>query len=173
MKKTVLIYGLIAGAIVSAMLLISQPLFRSGQLDHNSGFAVGITSMILAMTLIYFGVRSFRDQHLNGIITFKKAFIVGLLIATTASLMYAITWEFIINFMSPDFAEWYNKMQMEELVKKGASEAEMTKAKEEMAQFATTYANPVYRFGFTLLEIFPVGLIFTLASAAILKRQPQ
>jgi hypothetical protein len=169
MKKIIVSYGLIAGAIVSAMLFITQPLFRNGTINHQNGVYVGFTSMIVAFSLIFFGVKSFRDQHLNGSITFGKAFLAGILIALVGSLCYAITWEFVMHFVYPDFAQWYSQCQLEQLVKEGASETKLVEAKLELQQFEEMYANPLIRFGFTLMEIFPVGVIITLVSAGLLR----
>lgn len=169
MKKTIISYGLMAGAIVSAMLFITQPLFRNGTLDHENGVYVGFTSMIVAFSLIFFGVKSFRDQHLSGSITFGKAFTIGVLIALVASLCYAITWEFVMHFVYPDFAQWYSQCQLDQLVKNGATEAKLAEARLELQKFEAMYANAFIRFGFTLMEIFPVGLIITLISAGLLR----
>jgi hypothetical protein len=43
---------------------------------------------------------------------------------------------------------------------------------EKMAQFKRLYANPLFNVGITFLEVFPVGLVMTLVSAAILRRKP-
>jgi predicted ABC-type exoprotein transport system permease subunit len=169
MKKTIISYGLMAGAIVSAMLFITQPLFRNGTLNHQNGVYVGFTSMIVAFSLIFFGVKSYRDNHLNGSITFGKAFSAGILIALVGSLCYAITWEFIMRFVYPDFAQWYSQCQIDQLVKEGASDIKLAEAKLELQKFEEMYANPFIRFGFTLLEILPVGLIITLISAGLLR----
>jgi hypothetical protein len=171
MKKVIITYGLISGVIVSAMLVITQPLFRNGTLNIDNGVYVGFTTMIIALSLIFFGIKTFRDQHLQGSITFGKAFTTGILIALTASVMYAITWEFYYNLVAPDFLEWYQQCQLDKLVKDGASETKLAEAKVEMEEMSELYKNPVFRFGFTLIEIFPVGLIITLISAGILRKK--
>ncbi|MBX2970739.1 MAG: DUF4199 domain-containing protein [Cyclobacteriaceae bacterium] len=171
MKKIVLTYGLIAGAIVSVMLVVTQPLFRNGTLNIDNGVYVGFGSMIIAMSLIFFAIKSFRDQHLQGVISFGKAFKVGILIALVASVMYALTWEVYYNTVGQDFMEWYQQCQLDKMTKDGASEQELTDARIEMEEMAVHYKNPVFRFGFTLIEIFPVGLIFTLVSAGILRKK--
>lgn len=119
----------------------------------------------------FFGVKSYRDHALNGIITFGKAFSVGILIAVLGSLCYAITWEFVLNFVYPDFAQWYSQCQLDQLVKEGALESKIAEAKVELQQFEAMYANPVIHFGFTLMEIFPVGLIITIVSAGVLRKK--
>ena len=171
MKKIILTYGILAGVIVSAMLLITQPMFRNGMLDHVNGVYVGFTTMIIALSLIFFGVKSYRDTHLSGVITFWQAFAVGILIALVASVMYAITWDLYLRFTGTDFAAWYNQAQLDELIKEGASEQELANARVEMDKFAEMYANPFIRFGFTLIEIFPVGLIITMVSAGLLRKK--
>ncbi len=171
MKKIILTYGLIAGVIVSIMLLVTQPLFRNGTLNIDNGVYVGFGTMIIALSLIFFGIKTFRDQHLQGTITFGKGFQVGILIALIATLIYASTWEVYFNFFAPDFMEWYQQCQVDKMVKDGASETEIAKAQEEMVGLAEMYKNPFLRFGFTMMEIFPVGLIITLVSAGVLRKK--
>lgn len=171
MKKIVLTYGLIAGVIVSSMLVITQPLFRNGTLNIDNGVYVGFGSMIIAMSLIFFAIKSYRDQHLQGVITFGKAFKVGILIALIASLMYAVSWEIYFNTVGQDFMEWYQQCRLDQMARKGASEQELNEARIGLEEMAVHYQNPVFRFGLTLLEIFPLGLIFTLASAGILRKK--
>jgi ethanolamine transporter EutH len=171
MKKIILTYGIISGVIVSVMLLATQPLFRNGTLDMDTGMYVGFSTMIVALSLIFFGIKSFRDQHLQGSISFGRAFTVGILIALVASVIYALSWEVYIHTVGQDFMEWYQQCRMEKLVKEGASDQELTESRAEMQSMAELYKNPIIRFGMTLTEIFPVGLIITLVSAGVLKRK--
>ena len=80
MKKIVLIYGLIAGVIVGAMMMITMPLYESGTLKFDNGEWLGYTTMVIALSMVFFGVKSYRDNHLGGSITFGNALKVGLLI---------------------------------------------------------------------------------------------
>lgn len=94
MKKVVLKFGLIAGAIVSIALLVGINLMTGpdGKADMDGGAIFGYTSMIVALSLIFFGIRSYRDGELGGQISFGKAFKIGLLITLVASVMYVVTW---------------------------------------------------------------------------------
>ena len=56
MRKIVLTFGLIAGAILSAMMLITF-MFKD-QIGFDKGAIVGYTTMVLAFLMIYFGVKS-------------------------------------------------------------------------------------------------------------------
>jgi hypothetical protein len=167
MKKIVLIYGLIAGAIVSSMFFLSHP---SGEIDFENGMLIGYTSMVIAFALIFFGVKNYRDNHLNGVISFGKAFSVGILITLVASVIYAITWELYFNLLAPDFMAKYIEHYLKGMAESGASVAEIEEVRKEMASTADWYKNPIIRFAMTLMEIVPVGLIVTLICAALFRR---
>jgi hypothetical protein len=170
MKRIILIYGLIAGAIPLAMFFIAYPLYEKGIVDFDNGMVIGYASMVIAFSLIFFGVKNYRDNHLNGSISFGKAFKIGILVTLIASLLYAIGWEFYYNFFASDFMEKYSAHYLDKLAKGGASASEMEAARLEMAQGAEMYKNPLIRFAMTLMEIAPVGFVITLICAALLKR---
>lgn len=171
MKKIILINGLIAGALVSLMLLITQYIFRANGTTLDYGMLIGFSTMIISLSLIFVAVKTYRDRHQNGVITFGKAFQIGILIAVIASFMYATTWEIYFNTAGSDFVEWYTKAQMDKLVQEGASEAAIAEMKTSLDSMATIYQNPLMRFSMTLMEIFPVGLIITLLSAGLLRKK--
>ena len=171
MKKIVLIYGLIAGVIVGAMMMITMPLYESGTLKFDNGEWLGYTTMVIALSMIFFGVKSYRDNHLGGSITFGNALKVGLLITLVAALIYAFSWEITRLNMKGDFMALYGEKQMEKMKTSGATEAALVEAKKKMDDFATMYRNPFIRFGFTLMEISPVGILISLLSAALLRKK--
>jgi len=171
MRKIILTYGLIAGTIVAAMMFITMPMWESGIVNFDNGEVVGYTTMVIALSMIFFGVKSYRDNHQHGVITFGRAFKIGILITLIASVMYALAWEISYNTMATDFIQKMTDHQFAEMKEGGASEAEVAKAKEEWAVFAEYYKNPVIRFGATLMEILPVGLVITLLSAGLLRKK--
>jgi hypothetical protein len=169
MNKIVLRNGLIAGGIFVVEMAAMVPLMRGG-LDLKNGYIVGYSSMILAFLLVYFGVRSYREQA-GGSISFGKAFSVGLAITLIACAFYVLSWEVVYFNFLPDFADKYSASVMEKTRKDGASEAKIEATKKQMADFKRLYANPVINAGMTLMEVFPVGLVVTLVSAAILRKK--
>jgi hypothetical protein len=83
MKRLILTYGMIAGTIELALLALSMGLVS----DHGGlGMALGYLSMLIAMSLVFVGVKRFRDEHQGGVIRFGKAFLVGLGIQRGSSL---------------------------------------------------------------------------------------
>src|SRR6185503_15842993 len=171
MKPIVLKHGLIAGGILVAMFAITLPLTMNGIIDFaHDGEILGYTSMVLAFLLVFFGIRAYRDE-IGGAITFGKAFQVGILITLLTCAIYVVTWEIVYWGFIPDFLDKYNARSLAELRASGDTEAALREAQAQMAQLAKLYANPLFNIGFTFLEPFPVGLVVTLVSAAILRKK--
>jgi hypothetical protein len=171
MKKVVLIYGLIAGSIVVAMGLITMPMYETGQVNFDNGELIGYTTMTVALSMIFFGVKSYRDNYSEGDIRFWKAVKIGLLITAVAAVMYALGWEISYHNMHAGFMHDLIDHEIKQLVASGATEAEIAKSREDWAAFAELYKNPFIRFGITLLEITPIGIGITLISAVLLRRK--
>ncbi len=171
MKKIVLIYGLIAGVIVGAMMMITMPLYESGTLKLENGEWLGYTTMVIALSMVFFGMKSYRDNHLGGSITFGNALKVGLLITLIAALIYAFSWEITRLNMKGDFMTLYGEKQIEKMKIEGATEAALIEAKKKMDDFGLMYKNPFIRFGITLMEIAPVGILISLLSAGLLRKK--
>ncbi len=145
----------------------------SGADDPNFsiGEVLGYLSMIVALAFVFVGIRSYRDKHKGGIISFKDAFFNGLIIVLVASVIYVLGWEIYYPNFWPDFAEQYVDGQMASLVDKGLSESELASKKAEMDSWAVSYKNPIIRMPQVFMEIFPVGLIIAIFSALILKKK--
>jgi hypothetical protein len=172
MKKIILTYGLIAGTILGIMFFITVPLHRNGTINFDNGMLVGYTTMVIALSLVFFGVKSYRDNYHGGTITFGQAFKVGGLIALIACVMYCLTWEIAYNTVSAGYMEAYGVYEQEKLKSNGASEAELQEAAKEFQKLLEVYdGNPFIRFAFTIMEILPVALVVSLISAALLKRK--
>ena len=169
MKKTVLTFGLICGAILSAMMLLTLPFLDRIGFDH--GEIIGYTSMVVAFLLIFFGVRSYRDTLPGSTIGFGRALGVGMLIAAVGSLCYVATWELIYYKLAPDFGAKYQAHIMEKTRRSGASEEAIAQKKAEMDRFIELYRNPAINVAITFLEPLPVGLVVALVSAGILSRR--
>ena len=171
MKKTILIFGLISGVISSLMMLATLPFLDN--IGFNKGLVVGYTSIVLSFLLVFFGIRSYRDNVGNGQITFTKAFAVGISITLISCLFYVVTWEILYFNFLPGFMDKYNTHIIERLQAAGATPATVQAKIEELKKYKEMYDNPLYNAAMTFIEPFPVGLVITLISAAILRKKPQ
>lgn len=172
MKKVVLVYGLIAGFVVSLIMCVSMAIYAG--CDHSSAsMLVGYASMLLAFSMIFVGIKNFRDKQNAGFISFGKAFKIGTLIALIAATMYVIAWAIEYHFFMPDFMDKYTASSIEDAKKAGASAVELQKIATEANKMQEMYKNPFFFVLFTYAEILPVGLIVTLIASLILKRKKQ
>jgi hypothetical protein len=170
MKKIVITFGLISGALMAAFMFATLP-FHDKIGFETGGLVVGYTSMVLSFTLVFFGIRSYRENVGGGAISFARAFSVGILIAIISSVCYVIAWEIVyFNFM-PDFMVKYAALVIDQARASGATAAAIQQKVQEMQQFKQMYSNPFFNAAITFLEPFPVGLILTLISAAILRKK--
>jgi hypothetical protein len=171
MRKIVLTFGIISGVISSALMGITVPLVNNGTINNRNGEVIGYTAIFLSFLLVFFGIRSYRENAGGGAITFGRGFKIGILITLISCVFYVATWEFIYTKIWPDFADKYAAQEIATLKEKGASAAEIAKVQKKMADMKTMLANPVMNAALTFIEPFPVGLIMTLVSAAILRKR--
>src|SRR6202140_3224145 len=121
MKKTVLTFGLISGLIIS--VLMGGSLLLADKIGSGHSMAVGYTIMVASFLLIYFGIRSYRDNDLAGQISFGRAFTCGILITLITTVCYVATWEILyFNFM-PHFMDSYFAAQIHKVQSSGPAPA--------------------------------------------------
>jgi hypothetical protein len=171
MRKTVLIFGLNSGAISSVMMVATVPFAHS--IGFNKALIVGYTTIVLSFLLVFFGIRSYRDNVGNGQITFTKAFAVGISITLISCMFNVATWEILyFNFM-PDFMDNYGAHTIEKLKASGASPEAVELQVQQLQKFKEQYKNPLFNSLMTFIEPFLVGLGITLLSAAVLRKKAQ
>lgn len=153
------------------MFIITLPLYKNGSLTLDSGEYIGYSTMVIALSMVFFGIKSYRDNQMSGVITFGKGFQVGLLISLVAALFYALGWEFFYNVFYPDFMDQYADMCMAKARSGGADAAELQRVSEQVATMRSIYKSPLLRFAMTMMEIFPVGLVIALLSALVLRKR--
>jgi hypothetical protein len=150
------------------MMLATLPFEEA--IGYDRGEVVGYTTMVLASLLIFFGIRSYREQ-VGGTVSFGRAFAVGALITAISSVCYVATWEVIYFKLTPGFMEKYQAHMIEKAKADRLSQEAIDKKLAEMKKFAELYKNPFINSAITFLEPLPVGLIMTLVSAGILSRR--
>jgi hypothetical protein len=169
MKKTVLTFGLISGAISAALMLISVPF--ADKIGWEKGEILGYTTIVLSALLIFFGVRSYRENVGAGRISFGRGFAVGILITLISSACYVGTWEFVYFKFMPNFAEKYSAHMVEQAKATGASPQKLDDIQRRAKDFKKMYNNPAVNIAMTFMEVFPIGLVVTLVSAGLLRKK--
>lgn len=169
MRKTVLTFGVISGLISAVTMLATVPFLH--KLSGDKGLILGYTTIVLAGLLVFFGIRSYRDNVSDGQLTFARALAVGILISVLSNCFYVATWEVVSYKFMPDFAEKYASQMVEHAKATGASQQKIDETARQAADFVRNYHNPLYKISMTFLEPFPVFLVITLISAAVLRKK--
>jgi hypothetical protein len=170
MQKSVLSFGLIAGAIITAMMVVATSMLYTNP-DFKGNDLIGYTTMLIAFAFIFVGVKNYRDKYNSGLISFGKAFKVGLYITLVASTIYVAVWLIEYYFFVPDFMERFTECTMKRATESGATASQLEEQARSMARYSEWYKNPLFVILLTYSEVVPIGLIVALISALILKKK--
>ena len=169
MKNIVIRNGIIAGLIVGIpMLAYFLSLPRRRQPSPNM-MVITYVVMLVALSMVFVGIKQYRDQELGGVIKFGPALLVGLGISAVAGSSTRSRGRSAMAFMKFDFTAYYANQMIEQARASGAGEEGIATATANAAGFTAMYANPLFRIPMTFLEIFPVGILVSLISAGLLR----
>jgi hypothetical protein len=171
MKKTILKYGIISGLISSLLMIATMPF--EDRIGFEHGETLGYTVIVLSLLMVYFGVRSYRETMGGGWITFGRAFAVGISITVISCLCYVATWEVIYFNFTPGFVQKYGEHELQKAKAAGADDAAIAAKMAEVKRVEALYRNPFLNAAITFIEPFPVGLVVSLMSAALLRKRPR
>ncbi|MEI6020056.1 MAG: DUF4199 domain-containing protein [Bacteroidota bacterium] len=169
MKTYILKYGLIVGCI-NAMGLVSI-LFATSHTSFDFGELIGYTLMLAAFSVAYLGIKRFRDEALNGSITFGKALLMGLLMTLLASSIYVFTWLIVYYNFVPNFMENYADACFDRMKQKGMNESDIADKMNEIAKIKELYKSPLWVILITYSEVLPVGIFASLLSSLVLRKK--
>jgi hypothetical protein len=168
MWQKILAYGLIAGLVVAIPMNLMMVL-QKGHPPLAWGMVFGYVTMLIALSAVFVAIKRYRDTELGGVIRFWPALGLGLGISVVAGIIYVFAWELSLAITHIDFASAYANTLIAEKKAAGVSGDALAALTAEMEMFKTQYANPLYRMPMTFAEIFPVGVLVSLVSAALLR----
>jgi len=168
MKRIVLTFGAISGAVSASLMLATLPFMH--RIGFDKGLIVGYTAIVASFLPVFFGIRAYRQQT-GGTLTFGRGFAIGLLITLISSACYVATWEVVYFKLQPDFADQWTAYAVEHERASGATPDAIEAKRKEMVEMKAMLDNPLVNAAMTFIEPFPVGLLVTVISAAVLRRR--
>ncbi len=173
MGKKILFYGLIAGGILTVLFLLSHMLFMKNFSAEmwETGEIIGYSSMLIALTAIFFGVKAYRDKVLGGKITFGKAFTLGMGISAVAAIIFGIYVYFLYTAIAPDLSGKMIEIYREKIKTSGQTQEVISRQLEEFDKESTLWNNPYLQSFVMLLTVFMIGVVISLVTAIILKKK--
>ena len=141
MSRTILFFGIVAGLIVAVpmCLLVANAEPGSAATSHFTGYLI----MLLALSLVFVGVKRLRDRELGGTIRFVPALLAGLGISAVAGVIYVIGWEITLAVTDFAFIDSYSTSAVDAARAKGASAAEIEVACRQDGRFPPPVCEPV------------------------------
>lgn len=164
MFRIMFVYGSVAGVVTIAVMSLGMFFSKS-----TGSEAIGYLTMLVALLLIFVGIKRYRDTELGGVIKFLPAFGLGLGITAVAGLFYVLSWELNLWLTDYAFVEDYKQTLIAGFEAKGITGEALAAKIEQVESTMASYQNPAFRMPITFLEIFPVGLVIALISAALLR----
>jgi hypothetical protein len=170
MKKNILIFGLASGVILGAFIFSSSLLSKAfhGHIDNE---VVGYSAMVIAFSFIFVGTKNFRDKYNQGMVSFGKAFLVGLGISVIGSTLYVGAWLIEYYCFMPDYMDKYSAAMILKAQHSGLSPEALQKQLDSINNMSKLYKNPIMVILYTYVEVLPVGIVISLIAALILKRR--
>lgn len=162
-----LVYGGLAGFIAAVTITLGIVLGPEHGVSHS--LWLGYLIMLVALALVFVGMKRYRDVEKGGVIGFLPAFGVGLGIAVVAGIVYVLVWETYSAATHYAFMDQYIASIRHAREAEGVSGPALAREMAELEAMRVQYANPLFRIPMVFLEIFPVGFIVALVSAALLR----
>ncbi|MBW1298481.1 DUF4199 domain-containing protein [Aquimarina litoralis] len=169
MKNTVVRYGIYGAITIAILFLLALTLGKD--LSYSAQEVIGYTSMVVSLLFVFFGIKHYRDHENNGVVSFGKALLIGILISLFAALAFGIIDVIYIMYINPDFAaEYYGHMV--EQMRTTLSEEEFKIKLAELEAEKELFSSPVMNFLLMSFTVLIIGFIISLISGLILQRKP-
>lgn len=168
MKKTVIKFGIYA-ALVGGIFFIGSHFF-DWNMDFDLLEVFGYASIFASLSFVFFGIKHFRDNLNNGLVSFKKALLIGLAISAIAGLAISILDIIYITIINPNFPSEYLQYALEGM-KNTLSPEEFAIEKTALEEQMKLFETPIFSSLFMFTIVFTIGIIVSLISSLILQRK--
>lgn len=168
MKKLIALYGIIAGAIPGISFFLYMPTNAGEMMNMDNGMLIGYTVMIVSFSTIFIAISQYRNKYGNGHVSFGKSFIIALGITLISSIIYAGSWEAFTSINDINFAEQYREYENQQIAQSGDVPEVIMENQASNDEWMDLYErNFAFRFGMTMMEIIPVGIVLSLIAGLI------
>lgn len=160
--KVAMNYGLLYGLAGIAITLLFY--FLGTDMESKIPMLTGFAALIL---FIIIGVKSYRDEDLEGYISYGKSLGTGTLIALFGSIITAIFTVILFTYIAPELPEKIIENAQQKLAEKGMSDAQM----EQGIKMTRMFMSPVWLFFFSILGTTFWGFVFSLIISIFTKKE--
>ena len=167
--NNILKYGTTSGLLLVVFTWAGNLFFGSNPENFDAQEFYGYGSMVLGLSVIFFGMRRYRDELEGGTISFGKAFKIGLLTDLVTSSIFFIYMMIYFRWIEPDFMQTYFDFFREKINNSGLPADEISRQLADLDANLELYMDPNFNSILMFVTVFLLGVVVSLASAAILR----
>jgi len=164
MRNTIWLFGLLSGLIIGSGFFINI-----GNSSVNSGPSELIRYALMFLVFggaLFLAARSLQNRQYSGEINFSSAFVAGFYIIIIGSVVYSLMWEIYFANHGEDYVKEYLAATKQKLESSDLGQLEIENRYANQEAIMESYgSNFLVRFGITMAEIFPIGLLLALVNA--------
>jgi len=172
--KLAMTYGLYLGGITIFISIIVWATALMEKLGLWGSMGMGFINLFVLIFLLLYFTKLYRDDHLNGKITFGNAFVFGVLIVLFSSIVSALYNYIFTKYIDPEYAQRIITMLQDKtyqwMSSRGLSQTQIDDAmtKFDKQEIPTPIDSLISSLKFGLFG----GTIMSLISSAIVKKNP-
>ncbi|MBN2862285.1 MAG: DUF4199 domain-containing protein [Bacteroidales bacterium] len=136
-------------------------------LDLSLNKVQGYVFILVQLVVLFYLVKSYRDNYMHGIISFGQALGAGVVICLYYSIIIAVFTFILYKFIDPDLVDRTLAMTEELMLKRGLSQAQMDTA----MGVQTKIMKPGFIAGMGIFGSMFQGLIMSLLIAAFVHKE--
>lgn len=168
MKQTIYRYG-IYGALTIVLLSTIHVYLIMPNVSWTGAEVAGYLTMLLSMIFVFVGIKYYRDNINNGMLSFVQGLKVGALIVLIPAVAFGLFDLLYTEVLNPNWkTTYYNDMV--EQTKRTTSPEKLDAALKKLEASKEMFSNPVFQFILMAVTVFVIGFIVTIISALTLRR---
>ncbi len=136
-------------------------------LNMTTNKAQGWVFMLIEIIVLYFLIKSYRDNNKHGNITFGEGLGAGMIMCLYYSLIMAVFTYILFTVIDPGLVDKQAALAEEAMAKKGMAQEQIDTA----MKFTRKFMAPAFMIPFGIVVNMFFGLIFSLIAAAFARKE--
>ncbi|WP_308993232.1 DUF4199 domain-containing protein [Mariniflexile litorale] len=168
MKSTVIKYGMFG--LLTGIVIFLAAILLGKEMSYSTQEILGYVSMAACLSFVFFGIKHYRDQVNNGVVSFRKALVIGVLISILVGVGVGIADYIYTTVINPDFASEYLETTLKTM-KSNLTAEEFKVKKVELTKQMTDYGGSGFMAFLMFFTVVLIGFVISLVSGLILQRK--
>lgn len=161
--KSAMTFGLITGILLVIYTLLLY--ITDNYVSKNT--ILGLLQWVILTGGLYYGIKTYRDQHSEGYITYGRSLGLGVLISVFVGVIIGIFTYLLYTAIDPELLEKTMRVAEEEMLKTGMSEEQV----ETATEMQRTFTSPTIMLFSSVFSFAFIGTIISLIISIFTKNE--